>query len=121
VTPEDLMRDYEAALATQDWAQVEPLLHPDVCVTFSDGNSFRGRDGVGQAFSRGRTLARARRAPRAARGAALTANEIGSVFSTVADVRRERLDAVAGVFDAVADTREVKLPYVTWAYRATRI
>ena len=52
MTPADLIRDYEAALATQDWAHVEPLLHPDVCVTFSNGTSFRGRDDVGAAFRR---------------------------------------------------------------------
>ena len=52
MTPDDLIREYEEALATQEWAQVEPLLHPDVCVTFSDGTSFRGRDEVGAAFRR---------------------------------------------------------------------
>jgi ketosteroid isomerase-like protein len=51
-TPDELLRAYEAALATQDWANVEPLLHPDACVTFSNGTSFRGRDAVGEAFAR---------------------------------------------------------------------
>jgi uncharacterized protein (TIGR02246 family) len=51
MTPGDLMRDYEAALATQDWEQVEPVMHPDVCVTFSNGKHFRGRDEVQRAFT----------------------------------------------------------------------
>ena len=50
MTPEDLIRAYESALATQSWANVEPLLHPGVCVTFSDGRHFRGRDAVRAAF-----------------------------------------------------------------------
>ena len=32
MTPDDLLRKYDAALASHDWAQVEPLMHPDVCV-----------------------------------------------------------------------------------------
>jgi ketosteroid isomerase-like protein len=51
MTPDDLLREYEAALSTQDWSQVEPLLHPDVCVTFSTGASYRGRSEVQNAFS----------------------------------------------------------------------
>src|SRR5687768_7628403 len=51
LTPEELLRSYEAALATQRWDRVEPLMHPDVCVTFSNGRSFRGREDVGRAFS----------------------------------------------------------------------
>jgi ketosteroid isomerase-like protein len=51
MTPDDLLREYEAALATQDWTQVEPLLHPEVCVTFSTGVSHRGRAEVQKAFS----------------------------------------------------------------------
>lgn len=52
MTPEEALRAYEAALGTQDWAQVEPLVHPDVTVTFSDGACHRGREAVGAAFSR---------------------------------------------------------------------
>ena len=52
MTAADLLRSYEAALASQDWAKVEPLMHPDVSVTFSDGSHHRGRDDVGAAFSR---------------------------------------------------------------------
>ena len=51
MTPDDLLRAYETALATQDWKQVEPLVHTDVCVTFSSGAHFRGRAEVREAFS----------------------------------------------------------------------
>ena len=52
MTAADLLRAYESALATQDWKQVEPLIHADACVTFSDGRHFRGRDAVREAFAR---------------------------------------------------------------------
>jgi ketosteroid isomerase-like protein len=52
VTAEEHLRAYEQALATQDWATVEPLLHDDVCVTFSNGTFHRGKEAVGAAFSR---------------------------------------------------------------------
>lgn len=29
--PEEFIRAYEAALATQDWLQVKPLVHADGC------------------------------------------------------------------------------------------
>jgi len=51
MTPDELLRAYETALATQDWEQVEPLMHADVCVTFSNGKRFRGRDEVRRAFT----------------------------------------------------------------------
>lgn len=43
------MKKYEAALATQDWAQVDPLMHPDVSVTFSSG-TYRGKAAVEPAY-----------------------------------------------------------------------
>jgi ketosteroid isomerase-like protein len=52
MTPDEALRAYEAALGTQEWAQVEPLMHPDVTVTFSSGAVHRGRKAVGEAFSR---------------------------------------------------------------------
>ena len=52
MTATDLLRSYETALGSQDWAAVEPLMHRDVSVTFSDGSHFRGKDEVGAAFSR---------------------------------------------------------------------
>lgn len=52
MTPEAFVKSWEAALATQDWRNVEPLVHPDACVTFSNGTSHRGRDEVQAAFTR---------------------------------------------------------------------
>jgi ketosteroid isomerase-like protein len=52
VTAEAHLRAYEAALGTQDWAEVDPLLHEDVCVTFSNGAFHKGKEAVRAAFSR---------------------------------------------------------------------
>ena len=51
-TLNNFVRRYEMALATQDWSEVAPLLHDDVCVTFSDGSVHRGKRGVQKAFER---------------------------------------------------------------------
>ena len=48
--PEEFIRAYEAALATQDWLQVEPLVHVDACVTFSNGTVHKGKAEVQKAF-----------------------------------------------------------------------
>jgi ketosteroid isomerase-like protein len=50
MTPQDFVRAYEAALATQDWSHVEPLMHPDVCVTFSTGARRQGITHVERAY-----------------------------------------------------------------------
>lgn len=50
--PDSFIEAYEHALATQTWGNVEPLIHPDVCVTFSNGTTHNGRDAVGSAYSR---------------------------------------------------------------------
>lgn len=42
---------YETALSSQDWKRIAPLLHDDVCVTFSSG-TFKGKAEVQQAFER---------------------------------------------------------------------
>jgi ketosteroid isomerase-like protein len=52
MTPEEFVKAWEAALATQDWSRVEPLVHPHACVTFSNGTSHRGREAVQAAFTR---------------------------------------------------------------------
>ena len=52
MTAEAALRAYEAALGTQDWTEVEPLLHDDVCVTFSNGAFHHGKKAVRAAFSR---------------------------------------------------------------------
>ena len=49
MTPQDTIRNYEKALASQDWKKVEPLLHEGVCVTFSTG-TFKGKHDVKAAF-----------------------------------------------------------------------
>ena len=48
--PEDFIRAYERALATQDWNQVEPLIHANACITFSDGTVHKGKSEVKRAF-----------------------------------------------------------------------
>jgi len=50
MTPQDFVRAYESALATQDWSRVEPLMHPDVCATFSNGARHRGIANVERAY-----------------------------------------------------------------------
>lgn len=47
---EDFIQAYEQALASQDWSQVEPLVHQDVCVTFSNGTVNKGKAAVQKAF-----------------------------------------------------------------------
>ena len=43
---------YEAALATQSWDAVSPLIHDDASVVFSDGSVHRGKEAVRVAFER---------------------------------------------------------------------
>lgn len=50
MNPEDFIRPYAAALAAQDWKQVEPLVHEDACVTFSNGTVHKGKARVQKAF-----------------------------------------------------------------------
>jgi ketosteroid isomerase-like protein len=50
VTPDDFVREYGRALASQDWARVAPLIHDDACVTFSSGQVHRGKEAVRRAF-----------------------------------------------------------------------
>lgn len=49
MSPDDFMKAYENALASQNWVNVEPLLHQDICVTFSTG-TFKGKTEVRKAF-----------------------------------------------------------------------
>ena len=48
--PEDFIHAYEQALASQDWGQVEPLMHARACVTFSNGTVHKGKSEVQKAF-----------------------------------------------------------------------
>ena len=52
MNPEQFIEGYSAALATQDWQSVSPYIHPDACVTFSNGAFFRGKAEVQKAFER---------------------------------------------------------------------
>jgi ketosteroid isomerase-like protein len=52
MTLEEFVRAYEEALGTQNWMHVEPLVHKDACVTFSNGTVHKGREQVRQAFER---------------------------------------------------------------------
>ena len=51
MTPEAFLQEYEQALATQRWQNVQPLMHPNVCVTFNDG-TYKGIEEVASAFRR---------------------------------------------------------------------
>lgn len=52
MNPEDFIRAYEQALGTQDWIEVEPLVHRDACVTFSSGVVHKGVTQVKAAFEK---------------------------------------------------------------------
>lgn len=56
VAVEQFVKDYERALATQDWAVVEPLVHHDACVTFSNGTVHVGKQAVKAAYLRNFSL-----------------------------------------------------------------
>lgn len=46
------VKAYEAALHTNDWVIVAPLIHEDACVTFSDGRTLVGKAAVRAAYER---------------------------------------------------------------------
>lgn len=50
VNPEEFIQAYEEALATQDWMNVDPLVHENACVTFSNGTVHKGKPDVRKAF-----------------------------------------------------------------------
>jgi len=56
MTPEDFIDSYEAALGTQDWKEVEPLVSKHVSVTFSNGTVHIGKENVQKAFERNFSL-----------------------------------------------------------------
>ena len=43
---DDFIRSCQDALASQSWALVDPLIHNNVCVTFSNGTVHRGKPAV---------------------------------------------------------------------------
>ena len=50
--PEDFVARYERALATQEWGEVAPLIHPECTVTFSNGSCHQGKENVQAAFEK---------------------------------------------------------------------
>jgi ketosteroid isomerase-like protein len=52
MTPEEFIQGYEQALASQTWSRVEPLVHPEACVTFSNGAAHKGRQAMQAAFEK---------------------------------------------------------------------
>jgi ketosteroid isomerase-like protein len=50
MTAEDFIHAYEEALASQQWALVEPLVHENACVTFSNGAVHIGKTAVRNAY-----------------------------------------------------------------------
>ncbi|HXD12520.1 MAG TPA: hypothetical protein VN653_20790 [Anaerolineales bacterium] len=61
--PEEFIRAYEVALATQDWNQVEPLVHTDACVTFSNGTVHKGKGEIQRAFEKNFSSSRMKNIP----------------------------------------------------------
>ena len=56
MTPEEFVRAYGQALGTQSWTNVEPLIHEDACVTFSNGTVHKGKSQVKIAFEKNFSL-----------------------------------------------------------------
>ena len=50
MTPDDFVSSYEAALRSQSWSVVAPLVHDDACITFSTGAVHKGKAAVQKAF-----------------------------------------------------------------------
>lgn len=48
--PDDFIPTYSAALATQQWENLEPLIHTDACVTFSNGSVHKGIAAIKSAY-----------------------------------------------------------------------
>jgi hypothetical protein len=49
--PEEFIISYETALASQNWDNVEPLVHANACVTFSNGTVHKGLKAIKVAFT----------------------------------------------------------------------
>lgn len=50
--PSQFISAYKAALATQQWQNVEPLIHKNACVIFSNGEVHKGMDEIQAAYER---------------------------------------------------------------------
>jgi ketosteroid isomerase-like protein len=56
MNPEQFISAYSSALSTQQWKNVEPLIHIDACVTFSNGTVHKGIAEIKQAYERNFTV-----------------------------------------------------------------
>lgn len=56
MTPHHFITAYKAALATQQWSNVEPLIHPGACITFSNGEVLKGVGAIRAAYERNFTI-----------------------------------------------------------------
>ena len=52
MSPLEFVEAYEAALATQEWDAVSPLIHERASVVFSNGTVHKGKDAVRQAYEK---------------------------------------------------------------------
>lgn len=50
MTPIDFITAYGAALSSQDWARVAPLIHAEAVIHFSTGGEHRGIESIGAAY-----------------------------------------------------------------------
>ncbi len=50
-SPEELLKEYERSLSSQDFDRVRPLIHEDAVFWFNDG-SFRGHEEIEGAFAK---------------------------------------------------------------------
>ncbi len=53
---ESFISSYERALRTQEWKNLEGLMHDNIAVTFSNGQVFLGKHNVQKAFEKNFTI-----------------------------------------------------------------
>lgn len=56
--PEDFIPAYQSALGTQNWSNVQPLIHERACVTFSTGAVHIGKPEVKKAYEKNFSIIR---------------------------------------------------------------
>ena len=56
MNPEKFIESYKQALAKQSWVDVEPLIHDNAFITFSNGTTYQGKPAIQQAFERNFSL-----------------------------------------------------------------
>jgi ketosteroid isomerase-like protein len=52
MNPDKFISDYSNALHSQDWENVEPLIHSNACVTFSTGKVHKGIQSIKEAYQK---------------------------------------------------------------------